>query len=65
MLWGLCHGVSKLRGPEEGRPHVEEILRGSQNMCTGDRADSKEGFNHQHTVWIFEIAGTWIFIKDQ
>ena len=34
--------------PEEGGPHVEGILRGSQNMCTGDRADSKEGFNHQH-----------------
>ena len=40
--------MSWVRGPEEGRPHVEGILRGSQNMCTGDRADSKEGFNHQH-----------------
>ena len=48
MLWGLRCEVSKLRGPEEGGPHVEGILRGSQNMCTGDRADSKEGFNHQH-----------------
>ena len=28
MLWGLCHGVSKLRGPEEGGPNVEGIFRG-------------------------------------
>ena len=36
MLWGgLCHGVSKLRGPEEGDPHVEWILIGSQNLSTG------------------------------
>ena len=52
MLWGPCRGVSKLRGPEEGGPHVEGILRGSQNMCTGDRADSKEGFNHQCSIKI-------------
>ena len=48
MLWGLCCGVSKLRGPEEGGPHVEGILRGSQNMCKGNREDSKEGLNHQY-----------------
>ena len=36
MLWGLCHGVSELKGPEEGGPHrVEVNLRGSQNGGTG------------------------------
>ena len=35
MLWGLYHGVPELRGPEEGDPHVEWILIGSQNWSTG------------------------------
>ena len=36
MLWGLCHGVLELKGPEEGGPHhVEVNLRGSQNGGTG------------------------------
>ena len=35
VVGGLCHGVSKLRGPEEGDPQVEWILIGSQNLSTG------------------------------
>ena len=35
MLLGLCHGVSKLQGPEEGDPHVDRILIGSHNLSTG------------------------------
>ena len=35
MLWGLYHGVPELRGPEEGDPHVEGILRGRQHMGKG------------------------------
>ena len=36
MFWGLCYGVSELKGPEEGGPHhVEVNLRGSQNGGTG------------------------------
>ena len=31
---GAMRGVSKLRGLEEGGPHVEGILRGSQNVGT-------------------------------
>ena len=36
MLWGLCHGVSELKGPVEGGPHhVEVNLRGSRNGGIG------------------------------
>ena len=34
VLWGLCRRVTKLRCPEEGGPHVEKIIRESQNMGT-------------------------------